>query len=411
MNVENKLIDLDAYSSHPRNYNAHSDAQIARIMASLSKFDQPRSVVVWNGMFLAGHGVAEAARRLGWKQIRADVLPDDYPESLALGYVVADNELARQSDPDQAALAAILQEVTRDDGDMLQAVGFDDAMLAELLRDVGGAAAAVDAEPQIDKADELQQVWQTELGQMWLLDSGKGHPHRLICGDCTDLAVVARVMGGERADMMFTDPPYGVGYTGGHFHSGNVNIKREREPLANDDNPAIYAQFLPVVLPFVDGPCYVWFAASVGKPVYDAILGNNCEIHAMIIWHKINATYAAMNAQYKQRHEPCMYFKPKKSTLRWVGPSDECTIWEIKRDSVNEHHPTQKPIELALRAMGNHAANVILDCFAGSGSTCIACESLGRQARMVELDAGYCAVILQRWADATGHTPALMGSP
>ena len=152
----------------------------------------------------------------------------------------------------------------------------------------------------------------------------------------------------------------------------------------------------------------MWFASSVGKPVFDAVIENDCEIHAMIVWHKINATYAAMNAQYKQRHEPMLYFKPKGSTLRWIGPTDECTLWEIKRDASNEYHPTQKPVELALRAIGNHHANMVADPFAGSGTTGIACHNLGRRARMVEISPAYCAVILQRFADATGKTPELL---
>lgn len=147
----------------------------------------------------------------------------------------------------------------------------------------------VDVEPQIDKAEELRAKWGVMPGDLW----GLGE-HRLICGDCTEASIVARLMAGEIAQMLFTDPPYGVNYTGGHFHSGNVNIKREREKLANDGDGEIYGRFLPVILPFVDGPCYVWFADRGGKPVYDALALNGCEIHAMIIWHKVNATYAAM---------------------------------------------------------------------------------------------------------------------
>jgi DNA modification methylase len=242
----------------------------------------------------------------------------------------------------------------------------------------------------MDKADELQEKWQVETGDLFVI--GK---HRLICGDCTDEAVVERVMGGEKAQMLFTDPPYGVDYTGGHFHSGDVNIKRER-PRLTGDAIEIYSKFLPVVLPFIDGPCYVWFAGTKANSVYKAVLDAGCKIHAMIVWHKINATYAAMNAQYKQRHEPCLYFKPRGSTLRWTGPTDECTLWEIKRDSVNELHPTQKPVALALRAIGNHNAEIIADFFVGSGSTLAACEQLNRRGRGIEIEPKYCAVTLER---------------
>jgi len=272
--------------------------------------------------------------------------------------------------------------------------------LKEMLK--SETAEPVDAEPQIDRAAELQEKWQTSTGQLWKLGD-----HRLLIGDCTVRENVERLMGGERADMMFTDPPYGVDYTGGHFHSGNVNIKRERERLESDKTTAIYWDFLPIANEFVDGACYMWFAGTKGREVFDAVEDCGFEIHAMIIWHKINATYAAMNAQYKQRHEPCLYFKSKKSTLHWVGKSNECTVWEEKRDASNEFHPTQKPIVLAERAIGNHDAKKIIDFFAGSGSTIIAAQNLSRRCYAMEISPNYGAVILERFYTATGITPEL----
>jgi DNA modification methylase len=152
----------------------------------------------------------------------------------------------------------------------------------------------------------------------------------------------------------------------------------------------------------------MWFASTKAFDVFGALHDNNCETHAMIIRHKINATYAAMNAQYKQRHEPCIYFKRKGSTLRWCGPTDECTIWEIKRDARNEYHPTQKPIELVERAIKNHEATIIIDCFSGSGTTIISCENLNRKCRAIEISPGYVAVALERWHQHTGLMPELI---
>ncbi|MFN8470404.1 MAG: ParB N-terminal domain-containing protein, partial [Caldilineaceae bacterium] len=110
MQPRNQDVDLDGLMPHPQNYNRHPAEQVKRLTKSLQKFGQVRSVVVWHGMLLAGHGVVEAARLLNWRTIRADVLPDDYPEHLALAYIAADNELARQGDPDMAQLAAILEQ-------------------------------------------------------------------------------------------------------------------------------------------------------------------------------------------------------------------------------------------------------------------------------------------------------------
>jgi DNA modification methylase len=248
--------------------------------------------------------------------------------------------------------------------------------------------------------DEIPEVEEsiTKTGDMWILGE-----HRVLCGDATKKADVEALMGGQKADMVFTDPPYGVNYEGGHFHSGDVNIVRKRERLSNDLDSEIYSKFLPVMLPFIDGAIYMWFAGSRGYQAYKTIIENNCQIHALIIWHKINATYAAMNAQYKQRHEPCLYFKPKNKTLKWCGASDEATLWEIKRDAKNDMHPTQKPVALGVKAISNHNADTVLDLFLGSGSTLIACEKTGRKCYGMEIDPHYCDVIVKRWEEYTGN--------
>ena len=138
--VKNHIVNLDGYRPHPQNYNKHSDAQLAKLQASLSKFGQVRSIVVWREYIIAGHGLTEAAKRLGWKSLRADVLDSEISESVALAYLVADNELARQSDPDQAALAAILDQVKQADAELVTAAGFSEQELAELLAMIGDAA-------------------------------------------------------------------------------------------------------------------------------------------------------------------------------------------------------------------------------------------------------------------------------
>jgi DNA modification methylase len=228
-----------------------------------------------------------------------------------------------------------------------------------------------------------------------------------MCGDSTSADDVARLMRGEKAEMMFTDPPYGVNYTGGHFHSGDVNVKRKRESLAADDSTEIYFEFLPVALAVVDGPCYVWFAGSKGRDVFNALHENKCELHSLIIWNKTNAKYAAMNSQYKSRHEPCLYFKPKGSTLRWCGASTEATVWDEARDGINEFHPTQKPLALSAKAIKNHDASIVLDLFLGSGSTLIAAEQLDRKCYGMEISPQYCDVIVARWEKLTGKKAQL----
>lgn len=226
--------------------------------------------------------------------------------------------------------------------------------------------------------------------------------HFVMCGDSTDREQVKTLMNGIKAEMCFTDPPYGVNYEGGHFHSGDVNIKRKREKLAQDDSTQIYTDVIPIIAENVDGACYTFYADTKPTDLYIAVEAVG-EIHALLIWHKTNATYAAMNAQYKQRHEPFLYWEPKGSTLRWCGATTEATIWELDKDGKNDMHPTQKPVHLAAKAIKNHKADTVLDLFLGSGSTLIACEQTDRTCYGMELDPKYVDVIRKRYAKFTNN--------
>jgi DNA modification methylase len=398
MTIEHlKTSDLIPYA---RNAKKHDASQVAKLAGSIREFGFTNPVLIDkdNGI-IAGHGRVLAAQSLALETvpcIRLGHLTDTQRRA----YILADNRLAEIGGGwDEEMLKLELADLAALDVDVAE-IGFGAEDLAELEMEEEAEKSDADAEPQIDKAEELRAKWGVEPGQLWELGD-----HRLLCGDSTIPEHVAKLMGGEKAEMMFTDPPYGVSYEGGHFHSGDVKIKRKREKLADDDSTAIYPTFLPVALSVVDGPCYMWFADSKARDVYNAVYDAGCELHALIIWHKTNATYAAMNAQYKQRHEPCLYFKPRGSTLRWCGASTEATVWNQDRDGINEFHPTQKPIALAAKAIGNHEAKIIFDAFNGSGSTLMACEQLGRKCRAIEISPAYVAVAIQRWADATGKEP------
>jgi DNA modification methylase len=398
MTIEHlKTSDLIPYA---RNAKKHDASQVAKLAGSIREFGFTNPVLIDkdNGI-IAGHGRVLAAQSLALESvpcIRLGHLTDTQRRA----YILADNRLAEIGGGwDEEMLKLELADLAALDVDVAE-IGFGAEDLAELEMEDEAEKSDADAEPQIDKADELRAKWGVEPGQLWELGA-----HRILCGDSTIPEHVAKLMGGEKAEMMFTDPPYGVSYEGGHFHSGDVKIKRKREKLADDDSTAIYPAFLPVALSVVDGPCYMWFADSKARDVYNAVYDAGCELHALIIWHKTNATYAAMNAQYKQRHEPCLYFKPRGSTLRWCGASTEATVWNQDRDGINEFHPTQKPIALAAKAIGNHEAKIIFDAFNGSGSTLMACEQLGRKCRAIEISPAYVAVAIQRWADATGKEP------
>ena len=395
MKVES--VPIATLSQDPANARKHDDKNLEAIKASLRRFGQQKPIVVdSSNVVRAGNGTLAAATALGWDSI--NVVQTDLQGSEATAYAIADNRTAELAEWDDSVLAASLSSLADVDETWLSDLQFSEKELAELV------ASTQEQEIIEDEVPDLTTDPVTQTGDLWMLGE-----HRLLCGDSTDASDIAKLMNGKTAEMMFTDPPYGVNYEGGHFHSGDVNIKRKREKLSDDNSTEIYSRFLPVALSVVNGPCYLWFADSRARDVYNAVFEAGGEVHALIIWHKINATYAAMNAQYKQRHEPCLYFKPKDSTLRWSGSTTEATVWSKERDSINEFHPTQKPISLAAKAIKNHAAKLILDCFLGSGSTLIAAEQLDRKCYGMEISRQYCDVIVDRWEKLTGKKARLEG--
>lgn len=390
-------LKLAKLSCDPANARKHGEQNISTIVASLKRFGQQKPIVIdLSDCVRAGNGTLEAARSLGWTHI--DCVRTDLKGSDAIAYAIADNRTAELAEWDDDVLAATLNGLLADDPDLLNAAGFSEEELTELLGDMGDGLDVVEDEVPEPPVDPI-----TKPGDLWILGE-----HRLLCGDSTKAEDVAKLMDGAKSDMMFTDPPYGVNYQGGvQFDGYGGAVTNNREKLKNDDTTAIYPAFLPVALAVVDGPCYMWFAGSKARDVYNAVHDNDCEVHALIIWHKTNATYAAMNAQYKQRHEPCLYFKSKGSTLRWCGETTEATVWSQDRDGINEFHPTQKPVALAAKAIRNHETKTVLDVFCGSGSTLIAAEQLNRKCYGMEISPAYCDVIVKRWETLTGKKAVL----
>lgn len=232
----------------------------------------------------------------------------------------------------------------------------------------------------------------TQSGDLWELGL-----HRLLCGDSTNSETVGRLMDGRKADMVFTDPPYGVGYSGGiQFKDGEAR-KDQRERIANDETDSIYSLAIPIMSENCCGPIYTWFASTKALKLYLAVESVG-EIHSLLIWVK-NGGYGALNSNYKQKHELCLYWKPRGQRLNFVGATTETTVWHIDKEGVNKLHPTQKPVELADKAIRNHSADLVWDLFMGSGSTLIAAEKRGRTCYGLELDPHYCDVIVNRYRE------------
>jgi DNA modification methylase len=378
-------VPIDSLVPYANNARTHSDEQIAQIAASMQEWGWTNPILVDDkNMVIAGHGRLLAARKLGADNVPVMVAAG-WTDAQKKAYVVADNKLAMNAGWDYDLLAAEVKSLEDLDFD-IDLIGFSADELEDLLAD-----PETEGLTDEDAVPEPPETPVTVLGDVWVLGN-----HRLMCGDSTSIDAVEKLMNGQKADMVFTDPPYGVDYDGG---------SKKRDKLADDHiGTDIYTEAVPIMAMFCNGPIYTWYADTKPKGLYVAVESVG-EIHSLIIWKKNNSTFN-MGINYKQKHEPCLYWKPKGRTLCWSGGSKEDTVWEIKREARNDFHPTQKPVELSTRAIGNHSVGLVLDLFGGSGATLIGCEKLNRQCRMMELDPKYCDVIITRWQDFTGKEAA-----
>lgn len=339
------------------------------------------------GRIYAGNMRYRAAEHLGWKDIPAVIT--DIDDKLANERAIKDNNEFGEWNNDD--LSALLDQMEKDGTD-IASLGLDES-IEKIIEQLNEAEIVEDEVPEPKKDP------QTKLGDLWILGN-----HRLLCGDSTKIDDVERLMNGEKADMVFTDPPYGVDYDGGHAEKA-----KRREKLENDDETGMYAGSLPLAYAYTvdSAPLYLWFADRFAKDVLNALEENDYQVRTWIIWNKNIAQFGAIGAQYKTKHEPVIYAFKKGKTPTWNGPTNEVTVWDVDRHSKNDFHPTQKPVELAARAIKNHKPDSVLDLFGGSGSTLIACEQLNRKCYMIELDPQYVRVIIDRWEKLTGKKSVL----
>ena len=384
----------DQLLANPSNWRIHPAAQQNALSGVLKEVGLVQNVVAnrTTGHLVDGHLRVMLAIRENQPVVPVTwVELSEEEEHLILASL---DPLAAMATADAGALDALLSSVQSGEAAVT-------TMLAELAEGAGLYAPKddpQDAEPQMDRAEELREQWGVEPGQLWRLASRTpGQEHRLICGDCTDVATVERVMGGEKAHIIFTDPPYGVDYDGG---------MKKREKLDGDHvGTEIYDAALPVLARAVDDAAalYLWYADGHAAAAAAAAAAAGYQITAQIIWAKNHAQFVT-SAHYKGKHEPCYYGHKRGKSARWHGPNNEVTLWEYDRSPSNDFHPTQKPVELGIRAITNstESGQMVLDGFLGGGTTLIAAENLSRQCRAVEISPGYVAVALERYRQAFG---------
>lgn len=374
-----KQVLISQLSHYPGNARR---GDVEAIKESLIENGQYKPILVQRstGFVLVGNHTMDAAEDLGWQKIA--VLYLDVDDDHARRIVLADNATSDKAGYDEQLLVDLLKDVEDFSG-----TGFTVDEFADLLKNTAPVEVVEDIVPDPPAKPKTKPGDLIELGY-----------HRLICGDATDEAVVAQLMGDELAHVVYTDPPYGVSYEGGQ------NAKK-RTKLAGDESTELYGRALQVARTFSDdrAPVYLWFAGTRGSAAYAAVEAAGLEVRALIIWHKLNAHFGAYMSQYMPKHEPMLYAVPKSA--RWHGPANEVTVWEHPQPARSEHHPTEKPVELGERVLRNSSltGEIVLDLFGGSGSTLIAAEKRNRAARVVELEPSYCDVIVDRWEQLTGE--------
>jgi DNA modification methylase len=367
----------DLKSDH-KNARRRTDRSASLIAESLKRFGAARSIVIdEDGRILAGNGTVEGAKKAGIDKLRIIEAEGDeliavrragLTEDQKVGLALADNRSSDLSEWDNEMLRQLSEEHD------LTPWFEDDELLAEVLEPEEGLTDA-------DDVPEPPEEPITKPGDLWILGN-----HRLLCGDSTDVLAVERLMDGKKADMVFTDPPYGFNYTKKSDGASIANDGSEFEQVIADAFALVQVDTAYVCGDVKTARAFLRATSCLGEP-------KNCIVWVKPIQHRMH------------RYEPC-------HELIWFwgdngSPFYGANVFEAKRE-IQKFHPTVKPVELVEYCLGSHKdKKLVLDLFGGSGSTLIACEKMGRQARLMELDPAYCDVIVKRWEDFTGNKAML----
>jgi DNA modification methylase len=389
------LAHLVPDAKNPRKDLKKGDPEFEKINKSVEKFGQLDPIIfnTRTRKILGGHQRIKVLDSQGYTELYTVTLG-------AYTWAFAEADLKELSEKEENAanialnkaqgdwnieqLTINLQELKLDD--MLEFTGFDDIEFDGMLRDLHKDDEPLDAEPQISRAEELRKEWGTELGQMWQCGD-----HFVICGDCTDPAVVGMVMQGDKADMVFTDPPYNINYTYNEYDDNKTET----------DYLGLVEKFIKAFLNIASANCpvYVMSANNRQDDFKRLFEENGIHFHQWIYWVKTNPGYLG-RSDYIQNYETATYgYIGKHQFYGKMQLAAEVFSRDVGKDKVA--HPAQRPISFLTKIIENSSikGGVIWDSFLGSGTTMIACENLGRKCRGCEIDPGYVAVELQRYKD------------
>src|SRR5713101_2031282 len=384
---------LDRLIPYARNARTHSDDQIALIAGSIVEFGFVNPILVDSrDGIVAGHGRLLAARKLHLDRVPVIVL-DHLSDIQRRAYIIADNRLALHAGWDNEMLGLELAALEQESFN-LELLGISDAEFEDLVTQLERELGNTDD----DVAPDAPEVPVTATGDLWILGE-----HRILCGNATSMDSVDRILSGEQADLVFTDPPYNVGYR----QSVKGRRRGPQRPIANDDLGPGFEKFLYSacinLLAVARGAIYICMSSSELHTLHKAFTGAGGHWSTFVIWYK--NTFTLGRSDYQRQYEPILYGWRQGSAHHWCGARDQGDVWCLNKPRINDLHPTMKPVELIERALRNSSqrGNVVLDPFGGAGTTLIACEKTGRQARLVEIEPKYVDVSVLRWQQLTGR--------
>lgn len=381
------LADVSELIPYVRNARTHSEAQVSQIAASIREFGFLSPILVAeDNTILAGHGRLAAALKLGLKKVPC-VKENHLTETQKRAYIIADNKLSLNAGWDSELLAVELSELEGADFN-LDLLGFDEAELSSIFdadKDV--------SDDDFDVEKELEEPCFSKTGDIWML--GK---HRVICGDATKLETYKTLLENTKVNLVVTDPPYNVNYEGSAGKIKNDNME--------DDKfyQFLFNSFVNMEQAMADdASIYVFHADTEGLNFRKAFQDAGFYLSGCCIWKKPSLVLG--RSPYQWQHEPCLYGWKKKGKHKWYAGRKETSVWEFEKPKKNADHPTMKPIALLAYPIKNSSMtnSLVLDPFAGSGSTLIACEQTGRICYAIELDEKYCDVIVKRYIEQVGN--------
>jgi DNA modification methylase len=387
--TEYYLADINTLIPYARNARTHSEEQVAQIAASIREFGFLSPIIVSeDGTILCGHGRFYAAQKLGLKKVPC-IKESHLTETQKRAYILADNKLSLNAGWDDEMLAVELTEL-QDEAFDLSLIGFDESELADLFADDEKKAKDDD----YDLSAALEKAAFVEKGDIWTVGR-----HRLMCGDATSADDVAKLMDGKKANLIVTDPPYGVSF------KSSDGLSIQNDSIKGDDFYNFLLSAFQNMATNLEsgGSAYVFHADTEGLNFRKAFIDAGFHLAGVCIWVKNSLVLG--RSDYQWQHEPVLFGWKKDGKHRWYADRKQTTIWNYDKPKRNKNHPTSKPLDLLGYPICNSSQEnaIVIDTFGGSGSTLMACEQTNRICYMMELDEKYASVILRRYVEDTDN--------